>query len=307
MNRPPLGAASAHRADRPVASLRGFTLVELLVVMAIIAILIALLLPAIQAARENARQTQCLNHLKNIALALANYEQSHKVFPPGQIAPGLGDLNVTFSEPAQIPIKQQDPNTGVVTDAIATITDWRLTGPWTWQAFILPQIEQSNVRTRFDLPKSDPLNLTAIRAQIALYVCPSSSLPSPPQGIGYSTYRGNMGTDGLNGVLYIDSEVEMRDIQVDGSSNTLAVGDSPMGLWSGGESCCARVDVNRPLFDAYWQASSVQFFGFGSWHGDVAPFAFCDGRATGISKSITSTVLAALSTRNGGEQVDLPR
>ena len=63
---------------------QGFTLIELLVVIAIIAVLIALLLPAVQAAREAARRAQCVNNLKQIALAMHNYESSNGCFPPGE-------------------------------------------------------------------------------------------------------------------------------------------------------------------------------------------------------------------------------
>src|SRR5580692_2994425 len=70
---------------RPRLRPGGFTLIELLVVISIIAILIAMLLPAVQAAREAARRAQCVNNLKQIGLALFNYESSNGVFPPGYI------------------------------------------------------------------------------------------------------------------------------------------------------------------------------------------------------------------------------
>ena len=131
---------------------RGFTLIELLVVIAIIAVLIALLLPAVQAAREAARRAQCVNNLKQIALALHNYHDTIGTFPPG----GIDDVN------------------------------WFGTW-WNWPAFILPQLEQRNIYNAINfslrnisvtdnsLAAQDP-NGTVWRSVINTYLCPSDSV-----------------------------------------------------------------------------------------------------------------------------------
>src|ERR1700684_3906244 len=96
---------------------KGFTLIELLVVIAIIAILIALILPAVQQAREAARRTQCKNNLKQIGLALHNYQDTFGFFPPGGTH-DFADWHVTISE--------------------ATSSN----AAWAWGASILPELDQ---------------------------------------------------------------------------------------------------------------------------------------------------------------------
>ena len=103
----------------------GFTLIELLVVIAIIAVLIALLLPAVQAAREAARRAQCINNLKQIGLAIANYESSNGCIVSGYISSTVP--LALFGVPGNNP----DPQTGD-------------NGPgWGWLALLLPFAEQS--------------------------------------------------------------------------------------------------------------------------------------------------------------------
>jgi prepilin-type N-terminal cleavage/methylation domain-containing protein/prepilin-type processing-associated H-X9-DG protein len=120
----------------------GFTLIELLVVIAIIAVLIALLLPAVQAARAAARRAQCVNNLKQIGLALLNFENSQQYFPANAIGP--------FNDAS--PYAQG------------------------WMMFILPQVEQVTIYNSFNQGTNwyDVANQTAVNTQISAYVCPSA-------------------------------------------------------------------------------------------------------------------------------------
>jgi prepilin-type N-terminal cleavage/methylation domain-containing protein/prepilin-type processing-associated H-X9-DG protein len=128
---------------------RGFTLIELLVVIAIISLLIALLLPAVQSAREAARRIQCTNNLKQLGLAMHNYESSIGGFPPSMCASGAG-TNVTW------------------------INGW---SAW---ARVLPYSEQGNLfnSANFTLWKEDPQNATAIMQNVSFLICPSEVNPT---------------------------------------------------------------------------------------------------------------------------------
>jgi prepilin-type N-terminal cleavage/methylation domain-containing protein/prepilin-type processing-associated H-X9-DG protein len=149
----------------------GFTLIELLVVIAIIAVLIGLLLPAVQAAREAARRSQCINNLKQIGLAVMNYESSQAALPPG--------------------------------------TKYQVWG--TWVVFILPYLEQVSVANSFNFVGDEPRsngnfryysdsNSTCTHTRISSYQCPSDIQSSPLFGIPSYNYAANFGNTAITAV-----------------------------------------------------------------------------------------------------------
>lgn len=314
--------------SKSLAARRGFTLVELLVVMAIIALLVALLMPAIQRTRERARQTSCLNNLHNLVIAMHNYADAHRSFPSGLIKPE----NSAFDSGVDYPLGPL-PEPAIFSDAIdarlpspvrgqLTLNDWTMTRFWGWHTLLLPQMDQLTVNPDFNNPKSTPNNIAAMSVEIPSYVCASASLPSrrpgsSASGFGYTTYRGNFGANAStvpspidpsvilltgDGVFYDNSSVDFRDI-ADGTTTTLMIGETLYGLWADGNSCCARVRDDYVWFDVYYEVPPYQYFGFGSHHKDVVNFAMVDNSARPISKNVDWNVLRALATRNRGERV----
>ncbi|MGO9166367.1 MAG: DUF1559 domain-containing protein [Candidatus Sulfotelmatobacter sp.] len=136
---------------------RGFTLIELLVVIAIIAILIGLLLPAVQAAREAARRAQCVNNLKQIGLALMDYESANGVFPASYLG---------------------NPNLSGTAYGITYPDDGYNGWPgFAWGTMILPYIEQSPLYASINtnLPCWAPDNTTSATTKLSVFICPSVS------------------------------------------------------------------------------------------------------------------------------------
>ncbi len=137
---------------------RGFTLIELLVVIAIIGILVGLLLPAVQSVREAARRTQCLNNMRQLGIALHNYEGAHKTFPAARTAHPDGSKTKT------IPAARTNGGSGQKSQFQS------------WPTLILPYIEQSNVADIYDYkaPWYEVVNAAAIAVQQPVFLCPSA-------------------------------------------------------------------------------------------------------------------------------------
>jgi prepilin-type N-terminal cleavage/methylation domain-containing protein/prepilin-type processing-associated H-X9-DG protein len=223
----PIVAVAANRA--------GFTLIELLVVIAIIGVLVGLLLPAVQAAREAARRSQCVNNLKQLGTALANYESGLGAYPFGVGGGGLvvGQGAVPrWSSQSQLLLYLE-------------------------QAALFNSINFSGVPWLNYLPPGSSPNLTAVKTSVAGFLCPSDSDDigdeDTPEGTAHNNYRANAGTfpynlasdspDGTgrnNGAFWFQSAVRPAYI-VDGMSNT--------AFFS--ERCLGNPAVPDPLSDYY--------------------------------------------------------
>jgi prepilin-type N-terminal cleavage/methylation domain-containing protein len=195
---------------------RGFTLVELLVVIAVIGVLIGLLLPAVQAAREAARRISCVNNMRQLGIALHNHHASLNRLPSAAVAQQYAE----------------SPST-----------------PWTfyrWSALaqLTPYLEQSNVYNALDLSK--PLytitfsvsaeNVAGVRLVVPLFLCLSDlgERVHPqfgPTNYAFCTGTGAGGGTPLNtdGPFFVNSRTRIEDIR-DGSSNTVAISESSLGV-----------------------------------------------------------------------------
>jgi prepilin-type N-terminal cleavage/methylation domain-containing protein len=313
---------------------RGFTLIELLVVIAIIAVLIALLLPAVQQAREAARRTQCKNNLKQLGLALHNYESTHRVFPPGS-------LGFPFV--------------------------------WSAQAQLMPYVDQANLQNLliFSVPPMIPFgtgydpvavaqNDNAARNRLPLLLCPSDSDAVPNQvygGISYPACAGSgfnaPGTadDGsvtnADGVIFARSRIKFRDL-LDGTTNTVAFSEHLLGdgqnvapsgndfskrvvelsmgtqttpaacagatVWSGQRGAkWVNGHLADTMYNHYYPPNTTQFpdchNGFHNFaltaarsaHEGGVHVCLCDGSARFVSENIHMGTWQALATRAGGE------
>jgi prepilin-type N-terminal cleavage/methylation domain-containing protein len=299
-----------------------FTLIELLVVIAIIGILIALLLPAVQAAREAANRTKCMNNLKNIALGMHNYVDVHHVFPPGYLS------STADGTPEGVEV-----------------------GPgWGWGSMFLPFVEQTSLfnAINFSLPIPHPAALTARQTKMSLFLCPTSIDSDRP-----IVLRDSSGRDVLNDVApgqYIASAGQYDVGDSAASNNGVFYRNSrigPDGVLDGLSQTLLAGERSRNLADATWlgavpgvvnctnprwrirecEPSNTLVLGhtgpdpetqrwvdvpnykgagvddFWSLHPGGCSFALCDGSVRFIKETVNPRIFSYLSTRAGSEVV----
>ncbi|MDG1895039.1 MAG: DUF1559 domain-containing protein [Fuerstiella sp.] len=289
---------------------RGFTLIEMLVVISIIAILVALLLPAVQQAREAARRTQCKNNLAQLTIGLHNYQASFRCLPPGV---------VNESGPVQ------------------NIEEGY---HMSWIAQTLPVMDQGPMFQQIDFNQGAyGANNSSVRTtQIPTFMCPSD-YGQQNGGIIISNYAGVAGGENVpvdtdnNGLFFLNSSVSCMQIR-DGASNTIMVGerrsdDTPgtdLG-WMSGTSATLRntgVRINDSAQRTWNNAGRAAGYetgvdetqpgdspepdyatgGFSSRHVGGSQVALADGSVRFLSENIGLKVYQNLGNRDDGQIVD---
>jgi prepilin-type N-terminal cleavage/methylation domain-containing protein/prepilin-type processing-associated H-X9-DG protein len=281
--------------DMPPAFVRktGFTVVELLVAIAIVGVLAALLMPAVQSARASARRIMCQNQLRQLGLALHSYHESHLCFPPGSLVMG-----------PSFPIESG----------------------WGWGAMILPDVDQSGLSERIDFDHGTAVggNLELITTTIPLWRCPAEigdewiqvvPLDHPPFDLASGNYCGS------EGILSAMSCVRIGQI-TDGTSRTLLLGERMVQTGEDGglpftSAWCGQVAFadgyeyrSVPHLSAsHWHPINVSPSDsrcFGSRHTGGANFIMGDGSARFLNENMDGLVFEALGTARGGETVAGP-
>jgi prepilin-type N-terminal cleavage/methylation domain-containing protein/prepilin-type processing-associated H-X9-DG protein len=304
-------------------SQHGFTLIELLVVIAIIAVLVSLLLPAVQQAREAARRTECRNNLKQIGLALHNYHDSHRTFPPG------GVTRLATSATSNCNLLGWDQ-----TDCQA---------PWT--VMILPQLDQAPLYNQFNFLGgfnspfkpggwvSPNFNQQLIRHP--RFECPSD--PNSNESYANCNYVGVQGggvpacvntvvapaSPGrvfyYNGMFHNNSRIRVADV-LDGTTNVFHVGETrylnlfggtPRGFYTWASSMYPDNNAQCPVIlagaldainsldkdPAQELTSDYQSRLFGSRHEGGCMFLMADGSVHFVSENINQIVYQTLAVR----------
>ncbi len=317
-------------------SRNAFTLIELLVVITIIGVLLALVLPAVQAAREAARRAQCAGNLKQIGLAVQQYQSAHGSFPPGNVLKAFGFC------PGGANLQSDDGAN--------------------WAIAILPYIEQKALYQSYDFAayNESPPNRQVREAFVGMYACPSdsdASSPAVPGGGPASASQGNIPympgsyramSGRSDGKRYLDSAEDVATypkswrgpIHVigvlgfstessanvrDGMSNTLLVGESTTStsseqrtFWAYSYAyfslSAATAGQGRTLLGDYSQCVAAGGTGkekpckrgWGSFHPGGLHFVLCDGSVHFLDSTIDIQLFADLATIAGGEAASVP-
>lgn len=332
---------NATRMDRALLrraiSRHGFTLVELLVVIAIIALLIALLMPAVQSARESARRIQCANNLKQLGMALQSYHQSKGEFPEGSVSQQATSFN---------PWNDASDTSGAGLHGTS------------WMLAVLPQLEQANLFNQWNFSTNVLGNAAVAQQNVAGFYCPSrrSGLRSGDNSRMISTGWTGGGTDyggcagGANlftnsvphpwasvnsnigdewhkanrrGPFRPNQSVSVANM-LDGTSNTILVGElqrlsigSPIpdrasqdGWAVGGMATVFGTnDKELSCSSNCRQTGGMNNFFFenpGSEHLGGATFGMADGSTHFISENVDSILLRNLGCMRSGEIKALP-